>query len=349
MLAYLPRYIYLERRARNAPLTERILESLPGCSVHEIEDHRRLEDEPLPLKGYDASIKRNVLVLAHHPGPCIRPFPGSGGGPGPTEYSVGHANGCPFDCQYCFLQGYFDHGAPVLFVNREDLLAELADHLERNARNGPAVYHTGELSDALALECWSGFASGAIPLFRGYPGAGLELRTKCRAVETLLPDGAPRNVTVSWTLAPQEAWRRYEHRTPDPLERLRSARGCQEKGYRVGIRLDPALCYPGWENGYDELLQQIYGHLQPDGIESFVIGGFRYTPSVGSRIRERFPSSSLLLPEFVRCKDGKYRYFRPLRVSLYRRLVRRIREHDPKAVIRLCMETDQVRRDLFEA
>jgi len=348
MVAYRPRHIYIETRIRNAPLTERILRSLPGCSVHEIRDHRRLEDESVPLKGYNASIKGNVLILAHHPGPCIRPFPGPREDSAPTEFHVAHANGCPFDCQYCFLQGYFDHGAPVLFVNQVDLLEELAGHLEQNARDEPAIYHTGEFSDALALECWSGFAAAAIPVIRGYPAARLELRTKCAGIEALLPEDPPPNITVSWTLTPREAWARNEHHTPNPRVRIRSARACQEKGYRVGIRLDPALVYPGWESGYASLMQQIYEHLRPDGIESFVIGGFRYSPILGNRIKERFPSSSLLLPEFVRCKDGKYRYFRPLRVSLYRKLVAQIRGHDPKALILLCMETDQVHRDVFE-
>ena len=349
MVAYRPRHIYVETGIRKAPLTERILRSLSGCSVLEIQDHRRLEDESVPLKGYNSAMKGNVLILAHHPGPCIRPFPGSREDPAPTEFYVAHANGCPFDCQYCFLQGYFDHGAPVLFVNREDLLEELAGHLEQHARIGPAVYHTGELSDALALECWSGFAAAAIPVMQGYPAARLELRTKCAGVEALLPEGPPSNITVSWTLTPWETWERNEHGTPNPRVRILSARACQEKGYRVGIRLDPALIYPGWENGYASLIQQIYEHLLPDGIESFVIGGFRYSPILGNRIKERFPSNSLLLPDFVRCQDGKYRYFRPLRVSLYRELVTRIRGHDPKALIHLCMETDQVRRDVFAA
>jgi spore photoproduct lyase len=347
MISYRPRHIYVESKVLQVPLTKSILRSLAGCSVHEIQDHRRLEHEAVPLKGYDERVKGDVLILAHHPGPCIRPFPGAREEPAPSEFYVAHANGCPFDCQYCFLQGYFAHGAPVLFVNQEDLLEELEDHLEKNAKSRPAVYHAGELSDALALECWSGFARAAIPVLEGYPAARLELRTKCAGVEALLPEGPPSNVTVSWTFTPWDAWENDEYRTPNPWVRIRSARACQEKGYQVGIRLDPALVYPGWESGYESLIREIYARLRPDGIESFVIGGFRYSATLGSRIRERFPSSSLLLPEFVPCRDGKYRYFRPLRVSLYRELVALIRAHDPGARIHLCMETDQVHRDVF--
>ncbi len=347
MLPYRPIHVYVESEARNAPLTKRILGSLSGCSVSEIRDHRRLEEEHVPFKGYTADIKRRVLILAHHPGPWIRPFPGSTESLAPTEYYVAHANGCPLDCEYCFLQGYFDHGASVLFVNQEDLLHELAGHLAESAPNRPVVYHAGELSDGLALERWSGFASAAIPLFEDVPHARLELRTKCVGVEDLLPERPPSNITVSWTLTPWEAWKRYESRTPDPMARLRSARACQEMGYPVGIRLDPALIYPGWRAGYADLVEQIYELLHPEGIESIVIGGFRYSAMVVDRIRERFPSNRLLLQEFVRCPDGKFRYFRPLRVSLYRELVKRVRKYDAEARILLCMETDQIHKDVF--
>lgn len=344
-----PRLIYIERKVRGSPLADRILRSLPDCSVYEIRDHRRLEDESVPLAGYDSGIKESVLVLAHNPGPFIRPFPGRPSGEGnPAEFYVAHANGCPFDCEYCFLQGYFDHGAPVLFVNQEDLLEQLIRHLTGQARKGPAVYHAGELSDALALEGWSGFAAAAIPLFRGMASARMELRTKCAAVEAYLPDRPPENVVVSWTLTPEDAWRRYEHRTPSPLMRLRSARACQVKGYRVGIRLDPAFSDARSREGYKTLMSRIFEHLRPEGIESFVIGGFRYPAVLAERIRERFPSSSLLLEEFVLCGDGKHRYFRPLRVCMYREILREIRGHDRKIPVHLCMETDQVNRDVFE-
>jgi spore photoproduct lyase len=236
-----------------------------------------------------------------------------------------------------------------LFVNQQDLVEELADHLGRNATREAVVYHTGELSDALALERWSGFASAAIPLFHGFQKARLELRTKSADVEILLPDTPPENVIVAWTLTPWEAWQQFEDGTPNPLLRLRSARACQDRGYRVGIRLDPALVYPRWEDGYETLIRQVYDHLPVGTVDSFVIGGFRYSSVLGSRIRQRFPSNSLLLEEFVPCRDGKYRYFRPLRVSLYRRIVRAIRKVDPGAIIELCMETGQVRRGVLEA
>lgn len=342
-----PAFLYVESAAKDEPLTRRILALFPEASVHEIHDHRRLDAEVVPLRGYDSLVKQRVLVLACNPGAFVRPFwPQSR--EGDRHFFIAHANGCPFDCQYCFLQAYFAHGAPVIFANLEDLFQELEEHLCDHERLGPATYHGGELSDALALEPLSGFARQAVEVFRRHPGATLELRTKCAGVESLLPAEPPRNVVCSWTLTPEEAWRLYETRTPSPVDRLASARACQDKGYRVGIRLDPALRYPGWERGYADLVEAIFETLDPKGIESFVLGGFRYLPGLSSRIRQRFPASSLLVEEFVQCRDGKYRYFRPLRINLYRAILAEIRRHGPGIPVRIAMESEPVQREVLE-
>ncbi len=342
-----PAFLYVEAAAKDEPLARRILAMFAGTPVYEIQDHRRLDAGGVPLKGWGSRVKQQVLVLARNPGSFVRPFrPQSR--KEDRHFFIAHANGCPFDCQYCFLQAYFPHGAPVIFTNRQDLLEELEDHLREQERSGPATYHGGELSDALALEPLSGFARQAVEIFRGHPGATLELRTKCAGVESFLPAHPPQNVVCSWTLTPEEAWKLYEVRTPSPLERLSCARACQDKGYRIGIRLDPALRYPGWERGYADLVAAIFENLDPEGIESFVIGGFRYLPGLASRIRERFPECSLLLEEFVQCRDGKYRYFKPLRTSLYRSILAEIRRHGTAVQVRMSMESEPVRREVFE-
>ncbi len=340
------KFVYIETRSQEDPDTQRILRSLGDCRVYEIRDHRRLEEEDVPHSGYDSKIKKKARVLAHHPGPFIRPFPVSDGKDEPTEFFIAHANGCPMDCRYCFLQSYFGHGAPVVFTNTEDLLQEMEEHLEHHAKAKAVTYHAGEFSDAMAMESLSGFASRAIPVFSRHPLATLELRTKCAEVENLLPDDPPVNIVVSWTLTPREAWQQYEPGTPGPSQRLQSARACRDKGYQVGIRLDPALLIPGWEKAYEGLILEVYRHLEPGTLESFVLGGFRYTPSLGAAIRERFPSCDLLGPEFVMCRDGKHRYLRPLRVNLYRKIIQEIRKHDGQSPIRLCMETEQVTQDV---
>jgi len=324
-----------------------IIRRFPDALVIDINDHRRLDASQVPLKGYSQEVKRKVLILASNPGGFIRDFQSQKGVCGGREFFIAHANGCPFDCQYCFLQCYFAHSAPVLFVNQDDLFEELVQHLEIHPAG--TRYHAGELSDALALEALSGFASRAIPLFSHYPHVSLELRTKCACVEWLLPEHPPENIVVSWTLIPGRVAFELEQGPPSVEERLKSAARCQEMGYRVGIRLDPIIRSREWETGYTGLIEDIFATLNPSRIDSFVLGGFRYLPGLAARIRTRFPESPLLLDEFVPCSDGKFRYFRPLRVELYRRIIREIRRFSATVPVTLCMESDQVWKDVWGA
>jgi len=64
-------------------------------------------------------------------------------------------------------------------------------------------------------------------------------------------------------------------------------------------------------------------------------------------MRERFPKSGLLTGEQVLCPDGKLRYFQPLRVEMYRKMVRWIRRAAPTVKIYLCMESRGVWEQVF--
>jgi len=64
-------------------------------------------------------------------------------------------------------------------------------------------------------------------------------------------------------------------------------------------------------------------------------------------MRERFPSTDLLSGEQVLCPDGKMRYFQPLRVSMYRKMLSWIRSAAPIVFVYLCMESKEVWEQVF--
>ena len=59
-------------------------------------------------------------------------------------------------------------------------------------------------------------------------------------------------------------------------------------------------------------------------------------------IEHRFQDSKIIYGEFITGLDGKMRYFKPLRVRLYRRMVEAIRAYAPDVLIYFCMEDDEV-------
>jgi spore photoproduct lyase len=73
------------------------------------------------------------------------------------------------------------------------------------------------------------------------------------------------------------------------------------------------------------------------------MGGFRTSPALKKYLKRTnshlplFASSDLVLGE-----DGKYRYFRPVRVAFYRTLQEEISTHAPQTTLYLCMESPEV-------
>ncbi len=65
-------------------------------------------------------------------------------------------------------------------------------------------------------------------------------------------------------------------------------------------------------------------------------------PALKEVIQQRFVDSRIVYGEFITGLDGKMRYFKPLRIDLYRKMVGWIKDIAPEVFIYLCMEDDEV-------
>jgi spore photoproduct lyase len=73
----------------------------------------------------------------------------------------------------------------------------------------------------------------------------------------------------------------------------------------------------------------------------------RTTPALKRIMRDRFPRTRLLTGEQVLCPDGKLRYFQPLRIEMYRKMLGWIRPIAPTVKVYLCMESKEVWQQVF--
>ena len=71
-------------------------------------------------------------------------------------------------------------------------------------------------------------------------------------------------------------------------------------------------------------------------------------PALKPLIQKRFPSSNIIYGEFITGLDGKMRYFKPLRIEIYKKIIACIRRHAPHVFIYFCMEDDEVWRQSLE-
>jgi spore photoproduct lyase len=261
-------------------------------------------------------------------------------------FNLNLQSGCPFDCSYCILQDYLeDKNQAVFHTNWGDLEADLHKFL---AVNREVRIGSGELSDSLAYENIHPTAVRVTELFRRFPEAVFEFKTKAVAVKALLDlKDPPGNIVVSWSLNPAPLIRGEEHLTPSLDQRLRALAAVQAKGYAIGIHFDPLILFSGWQEHYRELIRALSRVIRPGRIAWWSLGALRFPPELKKHIF-RHRGSQLFWGELIEGEDKKYRYFMPQRLELFRAVRDWIRadisEHLP---LYLCMEDARVWREIL--
>lgn len=253
---------------------------------------------------------------------------------------------CNYDCQYCILQSYINNGKLNVFTNINAALKETKEFLNAHPDNFYRI-GTGELTDSLSIDHITKISHILVPFFMRQKNALLELKTKSNKIENLFKFKPAGNIVVSWSLNPQDIIDLYEHGSASLIQRLESAKECSKRGYRIGLHLDPVILFSGWEKAYRNLISMIFKYLEPEDIIWISVAGFRYTPNLKNIILERFPKTKLFLGEMIRCTDGKYRYIRPLRVNMYRKIVSYVKKLGGNIPIYFCMESPAVWEEVF--
>jgi spore photoproduct lyase len=337
--------VIVERGSETSPIYDKMRRSLAHLPF-KIVDTLALDNTAIAHGDRFGTAKR-TLYLTRHKGDFFKKCPGSEGQVCCNYFVINFASNCPMDCSYCYLQEYLaDNSALKIFSNVYDLIDE-ADRMLTRHRGVFFRVGTGEITDSLALEPYTGMMGELIPYFAEQPNVLLELKTKSDRVESLFDLDPKGRVVVGWSMNPQRVIELDEHGTASLTERLDAARLCQEAGYRLGFHFDPMIEYPGWETDYQSMLEQTFATVDSRKLSWLSLGVLRQTPALKRTMRERFPGSALLAGEQVFCPDGKMRYFQPLRVEMYRKMVHWIRRAAPTVKIYLCMESRQVWEQVF--
>ncbi len=341
-----PQEVIVEVGAEKSPVFGNLRRAFPNIPFRFVEDPQSLWPAMMDSRDPLGQGKKR-LVLMPHRGDFLKKCPGSQGQVCCNYFVINFASNCPMECSYCYLQEYLAHNPALkVFSNVDDLLDEAHRLLSRHRRFFFRI-GTGEITDSLALDPYIGFSAEVIPFFAEQPNVLLELKTKSDRVEGLLDLDPKGRVVVSWSMNPQRVIEKDEHLTASFEERLLAARRCQEAGYKLGFHFDPIIEYSGWEEDYREMVERIFTVVDHTRIAWLSMGVLRNTPGLKRIMRERFPSTRLISGEQVLCPDGKMRYFQPLRVSMYRKMLRWIRNASPTVFVYLCMESREVWEQVF--
>lgn len=237
--------------------------------------------------------RRQKLVKTVGDGSIITRFDKTPPPQKPTDVVCPHflelkwANGCPFDCAWCYLKGTFrflpTKTHPRL-KDRDKIESHLLNFFDATVSNGNGypreVLNTGELADSLMDENnGSPFSKFIISLFenQGKEKHRVLFLTKTVNIKNLLKIPSNYCPIVSFTLNAEHVSERWEHDAPSTRLRIKAARKLSEVGHRVRLRIDPMVPVEDWKEHYISLIDRIFSNLAPERITIGSLRGLQST------------------------------------------------------------------------
>ena len=337
---YFPKQIFIDKKSLHFPLTEKILERASHIPTEIIENAQDLISD-FGAKRDPLLLGKQTLLITQQRGVFVKPCPCTPGYIGCNYFIINTDLNCPLDCTYCILQNYLDNPLITVHVNTENLWHQMDLFLSRH-RHHIIRIGTGELGDSLVLDHLTDRSKEMLGYFRGKKNVLFELKTKTTNIANVLESPPSETIIIAWSLNSAKIAHEEEKGAPSVAERLEAAHSVMKRGYRVAFHFDPIIRYPGWEEGYAEVVDQMLTKIETQKIAWISLGSLRFPPPLKEVILKRFPQSRILYEELIRGKDGKFRYFKPLRIHLYRNFVKFMGKTIRDIPVYFCMESGDV-------
>lgn len=320
-------HIYVEKAVRDHPRTQAILAKLPGARVVEITHYKDVFCRS--KQNYLLQHQAQNLILAARQGTLL--YPGA-----PVCQSFGESHfyytscmmNCLYDCEYCYLKGMYPSANLVLFINLEDYFAQIGRLLGQHPVYVCVSYDT----DLLAFEPLAGYVAAWEQFVKTQKGLQIEIRTKSAMQQFWEHQKAVPGVIYAFTLSPQEVIKRYEHDTPSLQARLFCVRKAVRAGCQVRLCFDPMIYFPGWQQHYEEMADQVFGVVDHAGIMDVSVGSFRISKNYLKKMRKQEPASAIVQFPY-QLEDGFYQYPNELMVQMEQYLVSRLHKYVAKEKI----------------
>lgn len=291
---------------QNHPRTRRILQKFPNASIIFIDHYK----DVFCRKGQNFIIQQRSpnLILGAKQGNFI--YEGA-----PVCQSFGNeyfyytscVMNCVYDCEYCYLKGMYPSGNLVVFVNLEDIFAEISERLKEHAMYLCVSYDT----DLLAMEPISGYVKEWIAFVESQNelSASLKLEIRTKSADSLFwSKHVPvPGIIYGITLSPQAVIDAYEHKTPSLSRRISSAKEAIQKGFPVRLCFDPMIYCQGWEQHYEEMLSDVFSTIGAGKLVDVSVGSFRISQDYLKKMRKNLPHSAVVQFPYQN-DDGVYHY-----------------------------------------
>ena len=283
--------LYIEQDVKDLPRAQAIIERFPKSRLIYIERYGDVFNAP--SQDFRHQKQNPALILASKQGRRVLPTPPGYHIGGNHNYYFSHMFNCVYDCRYCFLQGMYNSGNYVVFVNTEDFFSDI-DKVASQHENDEVWFFSGYDCDSLALDPITGFVDDCLQHFENRPQAHLELRTKSTQIRPLLKRPAIPNVVVAFSLSPEPIVKAEEHSTPSLQKRLGALKKLQDHGWKIGFRFDPLLYTDDFETLYGTMFDQVFDQLDASRVHSVSTGVFRLPKGFHKKLVRLYPDARLL-------------------------------------------------------
>jgi len=343
---YYPEKVFVEKGSINSPLTKKIHKKLGQIPIKIVGNIQEAMEE-IEISRDPIKKGKKALLITCQKGSFIKPCPCTPYYVCCNYFIINSDVNCPLDCSYCILQQYLKNPLITIHSNTNDLWSQLDIFLRNNKGRGLRI-GTGELGDSLVLDHLTERSKDLISFFRKRGNAQLELKTKTVNIKNILESEPADNIVIAWSLNSEKMAREEEHGAPPVWERIEAAKLVSGKGFRVAFHFDPIIRYQGWEEEYGQIIDILLKASNTMNIAWISLGSLRFPPDLKAIIKKRFPSSLIIYDEFVKGKDGKFRYFKPVRVQLYKKLVSLLKQKEDQSIpLYFCMENNEVWKEII--
>ncbi len=312
--------------------------SIIGVEPELIDDNREVFD--YINAGNDPVLRgKQTLYITENQGSVIRKCPGTSYYTC-CDYTILHTGTfCTMDCSYCILQAYFHPPVLQYFVGKKRISDELDKifSMDKIFRIG-----TGEFTDSLIWEKITDLPAFLVDKFSGQTNSILELKTKTVNIDSLQNITHNNKTVIAWSLNTTRIIGSEERWTAPLKARFEAAAKCESWGYKLAFHFDPVVIYKGCEREYEEVIKNLFAHVSPENILWISIGTFRFMPGLKQIIEKRFTGSKIPYGEFILGLDNKMRYFKPLRIDIYKKIISYIKHYAPDVLLYFCMEDQEV-------
>lgn len=326
--------IFVEKRVLDTKEYTDILQRIDSSKIELIDDISSIWGRV--KKPYLQKRENLNLYIGKKDGALLKEAPDAYGLGDEKHYYYVHAYNCVYECQYCYLQGYFNTPDIVLYINHDEILQEM----QKTANQfSDCWFHAGEFSDSLALSHFTNEIPKYFDFFKANPTNKLELRTKSVNTKELEKLAPLPNVYLSFSLSSHKAAKLFDNKCPSIKARLKAIKKMREFGYNIGIHFDPVVYSENFKEEYIEVFKELNEAIELNEISYLSLGVVRYTKDVYREVKNNYPKSEISNGPYINSFDSKIRYNRPMRNWILNTLKNELTSLGAKPdVIYLCME-----------